>query len=261
MASDLEVVGTVLDNATAGDLVDAIARRIDDVPGARELVFAHRLRKGDGEEGYDGEEWWGAVHPGNVLLVSDVEDDEEDGTHGQDLVPIDRDRFPLEVLYDWSADHAAFYRELSFIRRDVLGVGPAEMSSKEIVGEARRRRRPDQTDRSMSLVGGFAVWLPETADGFHVEDMRSPTQSDLSYVAKYAAGRQGWADVRFDKAADECRRWSTRRISYNEELQVVALVALAEITQGFVDSSDAYWGRLVPAPPGEFLLRYTQTPR
>jgi hypothetical protein len=75
MSSHLDVVGPVLDNATAGDLVDVITRRIADVPGALKLVLAHRA---DDDADGANEEQWGPVHPDEVLLGD--QGDEVDGS-------------------------------------------------------------------------------------------------------------------------------------------------------------------------------------
>lgn len=259
MSSDLQVVAPVLGIPTAGDLVDAIRRKITDVPAALTMVVGHR--EDDEVDEFD-EEVWGPVCPGDVLL--ELLDDEVDGPDAMRWGPVDPDRLPLEVLDSGSAsaDHDMFFKELRLISHDMLSAGvprPLGEWSRSILGDARRRRRPGQTNRSMSLIDGFTVWLPEICSGFHIYPYKFLTQSHIRHVAECAAGRQGWADVRLDKIADQCRGWITRRISYQEGLQAVAVAALAEITSGFVDFSDAYWGPLVPAPPDEFLLRYTQS--
>jgi hypothetical protein len=220
VASDLLVVAPRLTSPTAGDLVDAITRRIVDVPAARKLVS----RRPDDE------------------LLCEVLDP--------------------EVAWE---DRKAFARELGVVKRELRAEGvppqvPLGAYSRDIAGESRRTRRPDQTDRSMSLSDEFTVWLPAYAEGFGVEPHPYLTRDLIPAVAKDAAGSQVWADVPLEKLAGGLRAWATRRQGSLESLQVVAVAALAEITSGFVYSIDAYWGPLVPAPPDEFVRRYQQTP-
>lgn len=184
MSSDLQVVAPVLDNASAGDLVDAIRRRIAGVPAALGSVVAHRLD--DDVDGAD-EMQWGPVHPAEVLL--ELFDDEAGESDDMRRDPADPGELSLEVLDGDRAreDRKAFARELGLIKRDLrsAGVGPPLGAySREILGEARRRRRPNQTNRSMSLGFGFTVWLPEVADGFPVYPYDFVTQDDLPCVAE-----------------------------------------------------------------------------
>lgn len=110
----------------------------------------------------------------------------------------------------------------------------------------------------MSLSDEFTVWIPQSAEGFGVEPYPYLTRDLIPGVTKYAAGNQVWLDVSLKEMADGFRGWATRTQGSVECLQVVALAALAEITRGFLYSIDAHWAPLVPAPPDEFVLRYTQ---
>jgi hypothetical protein len=120
MSSDLEVVAPVLGIPTAGDLVDAIRRKITEVPAALTMVVGHR--EDDEVDEFD-EEVWGPVCPGDVLL--ELLDDEVDGPDAMRWGPVDPDRLPLEVLDSGSApaDHDMFFKELRLIRHDMLSAG------------------------------------------------------------------------------------------------------------------------------------------
>lgn len=227
------MVAPRLTSPTAGDLVDAITRRIADVPAARKLVSR---RPDDELDGSNGQEW-GPVHPGELLYEV------------------------LDPEVAWK-DRKAFARELGVVKRELRADGvppqvPLGAYSRDIAGESCRTRRPDETDRSMSLSDEFTVWLPAYAEGFGVEPYPYLTRDLIHAVAKDAAGSQVWADVPLEKVAGGFRAWATRRQG-SLESQVVAVAALAEITSGFVYSIDAYWAQLVPAPPDEFVFCHNQ---